>query len=164
MFSNKNIFVSKKFFFVSETLSFLFRKHFVKKSKKIASVLWSWPIRDERSHLFQTLTPLLLLALILLLQLRKILIHQLRLLLTLRKLPSNTYQENSVYFAFDGTHMVGVVTWQAQYRHGWRNLFQSGGTQVHVKKNYSKSCGLNWQLWCHKHWNMTSLHIHHIKV
>jgi len=43
------------------------------------------PIRDERSHIFQTPTLLLLLALRLLLLLRKILKHQLRLLLTLRK-------------------------------------------------------------------------------
>jgi len=48
--------------------------------------------------------------------------------------------------------------------HGWRNLFQSGGAQVHVEKNYSKFCGLNWQLWRHKHSNMTSLPIYLMKV
>ena len=47
--------------------------------------------RYERSHIFQTSTLLLLNALRLLLRLRKSLKHQLRLLLTLRKLPSNPY-------------------------------------------------------------------------
>jgi len=41
-----------------------------------------------------------------------------------------------------------------------------GGTffkvMVHVKKTIEKFCALNWQLWRHKHWNMTSLPIHHI--
>jgi len=55
--------------------------------------------RYVQSHLFQTLTLLLLLALRLLLQLSKILKLQLGLLLTLRKLPSNSYQKDSVYFA-----------------------------------------------------------------
>jgi len=50
------------------------------------------------------------------------------------------------------------------HSYGWRNLFQSEGAQVHVKKAIEKSCGLNWQLWRHKHWNMTSLPIHHTKV
>ena len=36
--------------------------------------------------------------------------------------------------------------------HRWRNL-----SQVHVKKTIENFCGLNWQLWHHKHWNMTSL-------
>jgi len=53
--------------------------------------------RDERSHIFQTPTPLLLHALRLLLLLRKILKHQLRLLLVLRKLSSNPSRED-VYF------------------------------------------------------------------
>jgi len=69
-------------------------------------------VRDEQSHIFQTPTPLLLLALrlLLLLPLRKTLKHQLRLLLTPRKIPSNSHQKDSVYFAFDGTQMVEVVT------------------------------------------------------
>jgi len=52
--------------------------------------------RDERSHIFQTLTPLLLHALRLLLPLRKIFKYQLRLLFTLRKLQSNSYQKVSI--------------------------------------------------------------------
>jgi len=31
-------------------------------------------------------------------------------------------------------------------KHGWRNLFQSGVTQVHVKKTIEKFYGLNRQL------------------
>ena len=31
------------------------------------------------------------------------------------------------------------------YFHGWRNLFQSGGAQLHMKKTIEKFCGLNWQ-------------------
>jgi len=42
------------------------------------------------------------------------------------------------------------------WRHGWRNFFQSGGAQM-IVKNLQKICGLNWKLWRHKHWNMTSL-------
>jgi len=57
--------------------------------------------RDNGSLIFQTPTPLLLhaLRLLLLLRLQKILKHQLRLLFTLRKLPPNSYQKDSVYFA-----------------------------------------------------------------
>ena len=50
------------------------------------------------------------------------------------------------------------------YRYRWRNLFQSGGEEVHVKKTIEHFCGFNWQLWHHKHWNMTSLPVHHMKV
>jgi len=35
-------------------------------------------------------------------------------------------------------------------------LFSKWGAQVHVKET-RKFCNLNWQLWHHKHWNMTSL-------
>ena len=69
-------------------------------------------IRDERSHIFQTPHPLLLhaLRLLLLLRLPKILKHQLRLLFTLRKLPSNSYQKDSVYFASWGKiHGVAIL-------------------------------------------------------
>jgi len=52
------------------------------------------------SHIFQT--PLLLLDLRFLLRLRKIFKHQLRLLFTLRKPPSNSYQKDSIYFALWG--------------------------------------------------------------
>jgi len=47
--------------------------------------------------------------------------------------------------------------------HGWRKLFQSEGDTKFFKviQNF---CGLNWQLWRHKHWNMTSIPIHHMKV
>jgi len=38
------------------------------------------------------------------------------------------------------------------------------GAQVHVQKIIENFCGLNWQLWRHKHWNMTSLPIHQMKV
>jgi len=31
------------------------------------------------------------------------------------------------------------------------------GAQAHVKKTIQNFCGLNWQQWRHKHWNMTSL-------
>jgi len=55
--------------------------------------------RDEWSHIFHTPTPLLLHALKLLLRLRKILKHQLRLLLTLPKPPSNSYENSAIYFA-----------------------------------------------------------------
>jgi len=54
--------------------------------------------------------------------------------------------------------------WLNATDHGWRNIFQSGGTQAHVKKGKEQFCGLNWQLWCHKHWNMTSIPIHQMKV
>jgi len=50
------------------------------------------------------------------------------------------------------------------YPHGWRNLFQSRGAQVHGKQTTENVCGLNWQLWRHKHWNMTLLPIHHMRV
>jgi len=49
------------------------------------------------------------------------------------------------------------------FYHGWRNLFQSGVVQVHVKKTIENFCGFNWQLWRHKHWNMTSVPIHHMQ-
>ena len=39
---------------------------------------------------------------------------------------------------------------------GWRNVFQSGGHKGKWKI-IEKFWGLNWQLWCHKHWKMTSL-------
>jgi len=32
------------------------------------------------------------------------------------------------------------------HHRGWRNLFQSGGAQVHVKKIIQNFCPLNWQL------------------
>jgi len=47
---------------------------------------------------------------------------------------------------------------------GGGTFFKVGGHNWTLKWNYSKFCGLNRQLWRHKHWNMTSLHIHHIKV
>jgi len=37
----------------------------------------------------------------------------------------------------------------------------SMGAQVHFKKIIANFCGLNWQLWRHKHWNMMSSQIHH---
>jgi len=60
---------------------------------------FSMCVRDERSYIFQTPTPLLLLALRFLLRLQKIWKHQLQLLLTLLKFLSNSYQKDSVYFA-----------------------------------------------------------------
>jgi len=50
------------------------------------------------------------------------------------------------------------------WNHGWWNLFQSGGGASARHKTLQHFCGLNWQLWCHRHWNMTSLPIHHMKV
>jgi len=47
---------------------------------------------------------------------------------------------------------------------GWWELFQSGGAQMHVKKTIEHFCSFNWQPWRHRHWNMTSLPIHHMKV
>jgi len=47
---------------------------------------------------------------------------------------------------------------------GGGTFFKVGGNKCTLKRNYSKFCGLNWQLWRHKHWKMTSLHIHHMKV
>jgi len=41
---------------------------------------------------------------------------------------------------------IRVSTYQI---HGWRNLFQSGRAQVHVKKTIENYFGLNWQLWRH---------------
>jgi len=46
---------------------------------------------------------------------------------------------------------------------GGGTFFTVGGTSA-CQKNYRKCCGLNWQLWRHKHWNMTSLPMHHTKV
>ena len=74
--------------------------------------------KDERSHLFQTPTPLLLLAwrCLLLLRLRNMLKRQLRLMFILRKLPSNSYQENSVYFASWGKiYVVVILPHEAKY-------------------------------------------------
>jgi len=42
--------------------------------------------------------------------------------------------------------------------------FSKWGAQVHVKKTMESFFGVNWQLWRHKHWNMTSLPMHHMKV
>jgi len=47
---------------------------------------------------------------------------------------------------------------------GGGTFFKVGGHKRTFKRNYSKFCGLNWQLWRHKHWYLTSLHIHHMKV
>jgi len=47
---------------------------------------------------------------------------------------------------------------------GSGTFFKVGGHKSKLKINYSKVCGLNWQLWRHRRWNMTSLHIHHMKV
>jgi len=32
------------------------------------------------------------------------------------------------------------------HKHGWRNFFKVGGNKCTLKRNYSKFCGLNWQL------------------
>ena len=74
--------------------------------------------RYVQSHLFQTLTLLLLLALRLLLQLSKILKLQLGLLLTLRKLPSNSYQKDSVYFA-SWSKILYVVSILPLFEQNW---------------------------------------------
>jgi len=47
---------------------------------------------------------------------------------------------------------------------GSETFFKVRGTQVHVKKTIENFCGLNWQLWCHKHLNWKSLPIHCMKV
>jgi len=39
--------------------------------------------------------------------------------------------------------------------HWWNNLFESGEHKCRWK--HSNVCGLNWQLWRHKHWNTTSI-------
>jgi len=44
-----------------------------------------------------------------------------------------------------------------QEAHGGRNIFQSGEAQMEIQKGIENFCGLNWQLWRHKHWNITSL-------
>jgi len=49
---------------------------------------------------------------------------------------------------------LSSVSWD-----GWK----VGGTSAR-QKIYRKYFGLNWQLWRHKHWNMTSLPIHRVKV
>ena len=77
-------------------------------------------IRDERSHIFQTPTPLLFhaLRLLLLLRLRKNLKHQLRLLFALRKLPSNSYWIDTVYFASWGKICRGYFSFD-RTQYGW---------------------------------------------
>jgi len=47
---------------------------------------------------------------------------------------------------------------------GGGTFFKVGGAQRHVKNTIENFCCLNWQLGRHKHWNMMSLPIHHIKV
>jgi len=46
---------------------------------------------------------------------------------------------------------------------GGGTFFKVGGTSAR-QKTIEHFCGLNWQQWRHKHWNMTSLSIHHMKV
>ena len=75
------------------------------------------PSRDERSHIFQTPTPVLLHALRLLLRLQKFLKHQLRLLLTLWKVPSNSCWKDTVYFASWGK--ICVVAILPLIEHKW---------------------------------------------
>jgi len=44
-----------------------------------------------------------------------------------------------------------------QIAYAWvAELFPSGGNQC-TPKTVEHYCDLNWQLWCHKHWTMTSL-------
>jgi len=47
---------------------------------------------------------------------------------------------------------------------GGGTFFKVGGHKCTLKSTDSRFCGLNWQLWRHKHWNMTSLYLHHMKV
>jgi len=57
------------------------------------------------------------------------------------------------------------VSWLRVRDMGGGTFCQSGGgAQVHVKNTIEKSCGFIWQVWRHKHWNMTSSPMHHAKV
>ena len=47
---------------------------------------------------------------------------------------------------------------------GGGTFFKVGGHKCTLKRNYNKFCGLNWQLWRHRHWSMMSLPVHHMKV
>jgi len=49
---------------------------------------------------------------------------------------------------FSRGHAPG--TWVAERFSRW-------GAQIEIQKGIEKFCGLNWQLWRHTHWNMTSL-------
>jgi len=46
---------------------------------------------------------------------------------------------------------------------GGGTFFKVGGASAR-QKIIKYLCCLNWQLWRHKHWNMTSIPIHHMKV
>jgi len=46
-------------------------------------------------------------------------------------------------------------TFASQVAYALAELFSKWGAQVHVKITI-KICNLNWQLWHHKNWNMTS--------
>jgi len=46
---------------------------------------------------------------------------------------------------------------------GGGTFLKVGGTSARWT-TIENFCGLNWQLWRHKHWNVTSLPIHLVKV
>ena len=89
-------------------------------------------VRYERSHLF--LTPLLLVDLRLLLRLLKILELQLRLQLTLRKRPSNSYQKDRVYLASWGKIYVVSILSLIEHKYGW---------SVHVRSTIQRDTARN---------------------
>ena len=53
--------------------------------------------------------------------------------------------------------------WNCHHFMGGGTFFKVGGTSS-SKKTIEKFCGLNWQLWRYKHWNMASSPVHHMKV
>ena len=63
----------------------------------------------------------------------------------------------------DMAYYVPTVWKSGGTRMGGETFFKVGGTSAR-EKSIENFCGLNWQLWRHKHWNIASLPIHHVKV
>jgi len=61
------------------------------------------------------------------------------------------------------THILGIHIANTQQAWVAEPFSKWGGTSAR-QKNYRQFCGVSWQLWRHKHWNITPLPIHHMKV
>ena len=56
----------------------------------------------------------------------------------------------TLFWRFNVSHLLALLADDGT-GHGLRNLFQSGGAQVHFKKTIENFRGLNLQLCRHKH-------------
>jgi len=63
------------------------------------------------------------------------------------------------------SHRIGEGPWRSSSQPSMSGgiFFKVGGTSAR-QKTIDNFCGLNWQLWRHKNWNMTSLPTHLMKV